>query len=124
MNGDETRKEFISLTPTQEKQWTNIPKAISKALKILVGLYKENVGQRPVGMSRWAVNVRPIIVLGSIKWSLAGVRTVLITLRGLFWFPSQAASPAESFACVISKISREEELNQKIHVEVAFRQQA
>lgn len=35
-------------------------------LKTLPGLYKENVGQRSVGLCRWAVKVRPIAVLESV----------------------------------------------------------
>lgn len=43
-------------------------------LEILKGLYKEPVGQKSVGTCKWAVNVRLIIVLGSVAWGLAGVR--------------------------------------------------
>lgn len=79
MDSDETRKEFRSGMPAQEKEWTHVARAIFKTLKILVGLYKGNVGQRSVGMRRWSVKIRPIIVFRSVKWDLAGVGTVIIT---------------------------------------------
>ena len=45
---------------------------LPKVLKTLLGLYKDGVGQRWVGMCRWAVKVRLILVLGSVKGGLAG----------------------------------------------------
>lgn len=55
-------------------------------LKKLLDLYKENVEQRLVGMCSWAIKVRFIIVLGSIKWGLAGARGVIIA-GGVAWIP-------------------------------------
>ena len=43
--GGETRKGFISVRPTPGRQRINVSKTIFKVLKILLGLYKENVGQ-------------------------------------------------------------------------------
>ena len=66
-NGGET-KIYFSEVDTR--------KTVSKVLKMFLGLYKENVGQRSVGTCRWAVQVRFIVVLGP---SLAGpcwLRTV------------------------------------------------
>lgn len=37
------RKGFISVRPEQGRQQTSIPKAVSKVLKIPVGLYREMV---------------------------------------------------------------------------------
>lgn len=42
-SGSETRK-FISVKPTVRRQ-TRVSKTVSKVLKMLPGLYKENVGQ-------------------------------------------------------------------------------
>lgn len=51
---------------------------LSKVLKILLGLCKENVGQRYVGTYCWTVKVRLIIAFGSVMQDLAGVGAVLI----------------------------------------------
>ena len=63
------RKEFISARPNLGRQQTNISKAISKLLEILLGLCKENVRPRSVGKCRWAIEVRCIIVMGSVTES-------------------------------------------------------
>ena len=52
MSGGETGKEFISVSPALGRKQASISKSVSKVLKILIGLYKENVGQRWVGMCR------------------------------------------------------------------------
>ena len=49
--GGETRKEFISEANTR-RQRTNFSKTVSKVLKTLPDLCKENVGQRLVGTCR------------------------------------------------------------------------
>lgn len=66
-------------------------KTVSKVLTILPGLYKENRGQSSVGTCSWAVKVRLIIVLGSVKQGLAGSGwflllewVVLVLIRGCF----------------------------------------
>ena len=74
--GGKTREEFISGRPTLGRQQTSVSKTVSKALTILAGLSKRNVGQRSVGTCRWTLKVRWIIVLGSITWDLAGIRAV------------------------------------------------
>lgn len=66
------KEGFISVGPTLRRQWTSVPTAVSKVLEILLGLYKETVGQRWVGTCSWAVKVRLIIALGSVMWGLAG----------------------------------------------------
>lgn len=69
------------MRPTPERPQTSIP----KVLKILAGLYKETGGQRPLGTGRWAVQVRSVIVLGSVTLAsgqsllLEGVVSVPIT---------------------------------------------
>ena len=87
MSGSETRKKLISVKP----------KIVSEALKIHSGLYKENVGQMSVGMCRWAVKVRPIIVLGSVPQGVAGSGQFLL-LEEVIWFPLGDALPSGSFA--------------------------
>ena len=63
MSGSET-KEFILVRPTLRRQWTNFSKTVSKVLKLLPGLYKENEGQRlGVHVGRLK-KVRPITDLG------------------------------------------------------------
>ena len=57
--GGNTKKEFSSVRPTLGRQWTHLPKTVSKVLKILPGLCKENVGQWSVGACRRAVKCRP-----------------------------------------------------------------
>lgn len=37
MSGDETRREFISMMPTLERQQTTVPKTVFKVLKLLQG---------------------------------------------------------------------------------------
>lgn len=69
-SGGERRKEFISVWPTPGD---NISKPVSKVLKLLLGLYKENVGQRWMGTCRWTVKVKSVVVLGSITCGLAGL---------------------------------------------------
>ena len=51
---------------TRKTVGASILKTVSKALKILPGFWKENVGQRSVGVCRRAVKVRRIFVLESI----------------------------------------------------------
>ena len=55
------------------RQLSNVSKTVSQVLKILAGLYKESVGQGSVGVSRWAVKVRSVIVVGSVMRGLAGL---------------------------------------------------
>lgn len=62
-SGGETRKEFILVRLTLGRQLTSVPKTLSKVLKILLGSYKKNVGQR------WTVMVRLIVILGSVMQS-------------------------------------------------------
>ena len=71
-SGGEIGKKLLFNEANTERQWISVPKAISKVLKILLGLYKENVGQRWVGTCSWAVKVRLIIALVSIVWGLGG----------------------------------------------------
>ena len=78
MSAGKTRKDFISVRPAPGRQWTSVSKTFSKVPKTLPGLHKENVGQRLVGMGRWAVKVRLITVLGSIALHLAGIKAFLI----------------------------------------------
>ena len=61
MTGDKTRRRFISRRPTLRREVTNISNTVPNLLKILPGLYKENVGQRVVYMQ--VVKVRPITAL-------------------------------------------------------------
>ena len=49
MSEGDPRKGFILVRPTLGRQQTSVSKTVSKVLKILLGLYKENVGQRLVG---------------------------------------------------------------------------
>lgn len=67
------------MRPTQGRQRTSVPKSVSQVLEILAGLYKENVGQRSVGTSRWAVKSgQSLSGLGSMALSLAGLRAALL----------------------------------------------
>ena len=43
-SGGNTRKEFISVTPTPGRQQTRVLKIVAQVPKIVPGLYKENVG--------------------------------------------------------------------------------
>ena len=72
MSGSETRKGFTSARPAPARQQTSVSKPVSKVPKILLGLYEEKVGQRPMGTCSWAVKVKSITVLGSITQGLAG----------------------------------------------------
>lgn len=44
MSGGGKRGEFVLVWPTPGRQWTSVTEAVSKVLKILPGLYEENVG--------------------------------------------------------------------------------
>lgn len=44
--GGDKRKELISGRLISGRQWTDVSKAVSEVLKILVGLSNQNVGQR------------------------------------------------------------------------------
>lgn len=46
MSSSGTRKTFISVRPTLRRQLTSVSKTVSKMLKMLLGFYKENMGQR------------------------------------------------------------------------------
>lgn len=49
MSGGESGKEFVSVRPTRGRPWTSVSKAVSEVLKILLGFYKDSVGQRLMG---------------------------------------------------------------------------
>ena len=98
MSSGETRKEFISVRPTLGGQPTSISKTVSKGLKMHPGLYKEIVGQRSVGMCRWTVKVRSIIVLTSIKGRVLLGQGSPCCLREYLQFLSGDALPIGSFA--------------------------
>ena len=84
MSRGETRKGFISVRPTPGRQKTNISKTVSKVLKILLGLSKENVGQREVGTCRRMV--RLITALESITAGIEGLGQSLL-LEGIILVP-------------------------------------
>lgn len=69
-SGGETGREFISARPTLARQRIRVSETGSKVSKMLPGLYEKNVGQRSVGMCKWAVKVSSIIVLGLITQGL------------------------------------------------------
>ena len=79
-----TRQGFISVGPSCGRQWTSVLKPVSRVLKILVRLCKKTVGPRSVGPCSWAVEVRLVIVLGSITQGLDGMKTVVIARGGSF----------------------------------------
>ena len=109
--GGETRKEFTSVRPTPGRQQTSISKTVSKVPKILPGLYKENVGQRWMGLCRWAVKAKSIIVLESITGEGLLAQGNLYCSRELFWFSSGDALPSGSFFCLSQETSWNEEPN-------------
>lgn len=48
-SGGATGKEFISVRPALEREWTNVPRTVFKVLRILLSSYRKNVEQRLVG---------------------------------------------------------------------------
>ena len=66
MIGDKTRRRFFSRRPTLRREVTNNSNTVPNLLKILPGLYKENVGRRVVvhaggeGQANHCVAVRQV----------------------------------------------------------------
>jgi len=65
-------------------RWTNISRSVSGVLKILLGSYKENVGQRSVGPRRLDSTGH---CLGSGLWGLAGIHTDVNRLNNVTSVP-------------------------------------
>lgn len=83
----ETRRKFISVRPAVGRPRTCISKTVSKVLKILIGLYKEDVGHRSVCTCRWAVKVRSCHhCLGASHAGSSGLGAVLMP-EGVVWVP-------------------------------------
>ena len=82
MRGGEIRKELILVRLTPGRQLASVSKSVSKMLKILPGLYKENAGQRWMGMCRQAVKVKLVFVLESNTGGILLVQGGPYCLRG------------------------------------------
>lgn len=95
--GQETRKGFISVRLPPEDSILESQTA-SKVPKIRPGLYKANMGQRPLAVCRWAVEVRSIIVLGSVTGRVLLAQACVYCSSRYFRFPSGDALPTGSFA--------------------------
>lgn len=86
------RKEFISMRPSPGRQQNSVLKTVSKVLKILTGLYKENVGLRSVGSCRWAVKIR-----WSLSWDQHGQSGQSLLLPGIVSVPIKGCFAHEVF---------------------------
>lgn len=70
----------MRLIPGRQK--TRVSEKVSKVLHILPGIYKQNAGQRWVGKGTWAVKVKPITVLESVKGGVLLAQGSPYCLRG------------------------------------------
>lgn len=90
-DGGNTGKEFISVMPTPGGSGL-ASKTVSKVLQIPPGLQRIGVGQRSVGGCWWAVEVRPIIVLGSVLGGVSLGAGQSLLLEGLVSDPARRCS--------------------------------
>lgn len=94
------KQEFISVRLTPGRQWTSVSNTVSRSAgstsRFIEGT-KESVGQRRMGLCRWAMKVKSIIVLRSVPLGLTGSGLSLL-LQGGMSFPIGVGLSTGSFA--------------------------